>query len=306
MTTGVVVMAYGTPASADEVEAYYTHVRRGRPPTAEQLADLVRRYDAIGGTSPLLERTRAQVDAIAAALERRSPGTYRVALGMKHAAPFVEDAVASLAAGGVDDVVALVLAPHYSRLSVGEYHERVAKAAADHGLPTPRTVDSWHLEPAYLDLLAERVDAARRTVPDGSKIVFTAHSLPARILDEGDPYPDQLHQTAAAVAERTGLAEWSGWAVAWQSAAVTPEPWLGPDIRDVIRDLAGTGRSPGSVVCPIGFVSDHLEILYDLDVDAAGVAAEEGLAFARTDSLNDDPRLMEALAGVVEHVGAGR
>ncbi|MDQ4097326.1 MAG: ferrochelatase, partial [Actinomycetota bacterium] len=281
-------MAYGTPATAHDVEAYYTHVRRGRPPTPELLADLRRRYEAIGGTSPLLHRTRAQAAGLGAALGPR----FRVELGMKHASPFIEEGVARLAEAGVGRVIGLVLAPHYSRLSVGEYAARAHEAAAAHGLDLDM-VESWHLEPAYIDLLADFVMEASE-VPQ-VEVVFTAHSLPARILDEGDPYPDQLRETAAAVVDRAGVKRWS---VAWQSAGRTPDPWIGPDILDVLRARAAEGVG-AVVVCPAGFVSDHLEVLYDLDVEARAVARDVGLAFARTRMPNDDPRFCGAIAEVV-------
>jgi ferrochelatase len=290
---GVLLMAYGTPATPDDVEAYYTHVRRGRPPTPELLADLRRRYDAIGGTSPLRQRTEAQAAGVRSAL---GPG-FRVELGMKHSAPFVEDGVAALAAAGAHRAVGLVLAPHYSALSVGEYVERARKAAASTG--TDMTfVESWHLEPGYLDLLAAFVrETVGRLAPDAAPVhvLFTAHSLPARILEAGDPYPTQLRETAEAVAARAGLDRWS---VAWQSAGRTPEPWIGPDLLAVLPDLAVDGVR-GVVVCAAGFVSDHLEILYDLDVEAAGVARRLGMAFARTASPNDHPAICATLADVV-------
>jgi protoporphyrin/coproporphyrin ferrochelatase len=290
---GLVVMAYGTPASPDEIEAYYTHIRRGRAPSAEQLADLTGRYAAIGGVSPLAERTRAQARAIASALGTDGSGRWTVALGNKHAPPFVEDAVAELA-GTRADIAGLVLAPHYSRGSVGEYHERAAAAAGERGIAYVG-IDAWHDDPAWLDAQGERVSSALGALPAKTTVVFTAHSLPERVLADDDPYPDQLRQSAAAIAERAGL-DSDGWALAWQSAGRTPEPWRGPDVRDVIRDLAATGPSEGVLVCPQGFVSDHLEVLYDLDVDARRVATEVGLAFGRTASINDDPTVMAALA----------
>jgi ferrochelatase len=285
-------MAYGTPAAPDDVEAYYTHVRRGRPPTPEQLADLQRRYDAIGGTSPLLERTEAQCRGVQAALDRHGPFT--VQLGMKHARPFVEDAVERLAESGVTEVVGVVLAPHYSRLSIGEYEER-ARAAANDRLGFAM-VPSWYDAPPYLDALAERVQKALATLPDQAEVVFTAHSLPARIVDEGDPYPEQLRWTAEAVAARAAVERWR---VGWQSAGRTPEPWIEPDILQVLDELAALDETDGVLVCPAGFTSDHLEILYDLDVEASARARNLGLAFARTESLNDDPRLCEAVAQAV-------
>jgi len=302
VTVGLVVMAYGTPGSPAEVEGYYTHIRRGRPPSPEQLAELTGRYQAIGGVSPLAERTRAQVAGIAAALEAAEPGGWRVDLGMKHAAPFLEDAAADLVsgAGAVDRLVGLVLAPHYSRGSVAEYHTRVAEVAAAHDVPYC-PIQAWHDLPAWLDAQAERVRVARAALPDKTKVLFTAHSLPERVL-EGDPYPDELRTSATAIAERAGLDRWYGWTLAWQSAGRTPEPWRGPDVAEVIRDLGATGRAEGVLVCPQGFVSDHLEVLYDLDVDARRVAGEAGLAFGRTASINDEPAVMAALARRVREV----
>jgi ferrochelatase len=289
---GLAVMAYGTPASPDDIEAYYTHIRRGRAPSAEQLADLAGRYAAIGGVSPLAERTHAQAHAIADALGADESGRWVVALGNKHAPPFVEDAVAELAATA--DIVGLVLAPHYSRGSVGEYHERGDDAAGARGLAYVG-IDAWHDEPAWLDAQGERVRSALGALPAKTTVLFTAHSLPERVLADDDPYPDQLRQSAVAIAERAGL-DSHGWALAWQSAGRTHEAWRGPDVRDVIHDLAATGRIEGVLVCPQGFVSDHLEVLYDLDVDARRVATEAGLAFGRTASINDDPAVMAALA----------
>jgi protoporphyrin/coproporphyrin ferrochelatase len=299
---GVVVMAYGTPRTPGDVEAYYTHIRRGRPPTPEQLADLVARYDALGGTSPLAQRTEAQRAAVEAALERRAPGRYRVVLGQKHAAPFIEDAAAQLAGDGLRSAVGLVLAPHYSRFSVGEYQGRLREACEGHGMRAAG-IESWHAEPAYRSFLAAAVRDGLAGMPERTKVLFTAHSLPERVLVD-DPYPDQLRASAAAVASEVGLDPWADWSMCWQSAGRTPEPWRGPDILEVLRDLAGTGRADGALVCPQGFVADHLEVLYDLDIEARAVAETEGLAFARTRVVNDDPAVMDALAGLVEVAAA--
>ena len=298
---GVLVMAYGTPATPDDVEAYYTHIRRGRPPTPELLADLRRRYDAIGGISPLAARTRAQ----AAAVEGALGDGYVVALGHKHAAPFVEDGVAELVAAGATEVVGLVLAPHYSAMSVGQYHERASAAAAEAGTPY-RGIRSWHLHPLLIDLLAERVVAARARVGVAAGTVvetlFTAHSLPERARCLDDPsYPDQLRQTAEAVATAAGVERWR---TTWQSAGRTADPWIGPDILDVLRSLPAEGVE-AVVVCPAGFVSDHLEVLFDVDIEAAGVADTAGLRLERTASFNDDPRFVALLAGLVRDAAAG-
>lgn len=291
---GVVVMAYGTPATPDDVEAYYTHIRRGRPPSPEQLADLRRRYDALGGTSTLAARTRDQLAALTAALDERAPGRFRVALGQKHAAPFIEDGVAELAAAGADRIVGLVLAPHFSKASVGEYQARAGEAAAAAGVGFT-AIERWHDLPAYRSFLAEAVADALASLPERTKVVFTAHSLPERVLVD-DPYPDELWASAHAVATALGLGRWDGWSVAWQSAGATPEPWRGPDVLAVIRELAATGRADGILVCPQGFVADHLEVAYDLDLEAQAVADDAGIAFARTRVLNDDPVVLGALA----------
>jgi protoporphyrin/coproporphyrin ferrochelatase len=297
MTTGrvgVLVMAYGTPRDRDDIAAYYTDIRRGRQPTPELLADLTRRYDALGGTFPLRAITDAQVDAIRNALVGLGATDHVVTLGTKHSVPKVEDGVRALAAADVDRIVGLVLAPHYSRFSVGEYADRAAKTGAECGLVVD-TVESWHLLTAYVDFLSSAVREALALVPEGSEVVFTAHSLPQRILGTGDPYPQQLTETAAAVASRLGLDRWS---IGWQSAGRTPEPWLGPDVLEIVRTRREAGAT-GLVVCACGFVADHLEVAYDLDIEAAGVAADIGLAFARTASVNADARVMAALAGLV-------
>jgi ferrochelatase len=294
---GLVVMAYGTPATPDDIEAYYSHIRRGHAPSAEQLADLTARYQAIGGTSPLAERTEAQRVALATALDAVEPGRWAVALGQKHAAPFIEDAVAQLAAGGVGRIVGLVLAPHFAAASVGQYQERLHAAAAEHGVPSA-AVDSWHLEPAYVALLADAVRDGRAELPERTTVLFTAHSLPERAL-VGDPYPDQLQESAAAVAAAVGLADGTGWSLAYQSAGRTADPWRGPDVLEVIDELAASGGADAVLVCPQGFVSDHLEVVYDLDLEARRRAEGLGLAFARTRVCNDDPTVMAALAARV-------
>jgi ferrochelatase len=291
MSEVVLLMAYGTPRHHDDIEAYYTDIRRGRPPTQEQLADLVRRYDAIGGSSPLAARTEAQRAGLQAALDELAPGRFEVVLGFKHVTPSIEDAVASRSEA--ERIIGLVLAPHYSALSVGEYLERARTAAGDSPFVA---IESWATEPAYVEFLTDAVRSSLASMPEGTKVLFTAHSLPERVVALGDPYVDELRATAAAVADAAGLAPWAGWSVAWQSAGRTPEPWLGPDVREVITDLAGTGRGAGLLVCPCGFVADHLEVLYDLDIEAAAVAAEVGLPFARTAVVNDDARVLAALA----------
>lgn len=291
---GVVVMAYGTPATVNDIEAYYTHIRRGRPPTADQLTDLTNRYAAIGGLSPMAERTEAQRLAISAALDAIGEQTVDVVLGQKHAAPFIEDGIAELADKGVGSIVGIVLAPHYSAASVGQYHQRAAEASGERGIEY-RRVDHWYDVDAFVAHQAGSLRATLDTMPQRTKVVFTAHSLPERALVD-DPYADQLFASARAIAEAAGLGRWAGWGVAWQSAGRTPEPWRGPDILEVIEDLAATGRAEGIVVVPQGFTSDHLEVLYDLDIEAAERAVSHGLRLARTEVVNANPAVMRALA----------
>lgn len=290
----VVLMAYGTPRSPDEILPYYTDIRRGRPPSDEQLADLTARYAALGGTSPLAARTDAQRDALQAALDAAHPGQFRVTLGLKHAAPSIEDAVAELANDGFTSAVGVVLAPHYSTFSIGQYHGRLVAAAEPRNIGVA-TVDSWATEPAFVTFVADEVRRLAST-PD-THVVFTAHSLPQRIIDAGDPYPDQLAATAHAVAAAADL-DSAQWSIAWQSAGRTPEPWIGPDILAHLSTLAERGAR-SVVVAAVGFVADHLEVLYDLDIEAARHASGLGMSLARTRCVNDDARVMAALAARV-------
>ena len=301
---GVVLMAYGTPRSPEEIEPYYTDIRRGRPPTPEALADLVARYDAIGGISPLAKLTEDQRDGLQAALDEIEPDHFHVTLGLKHSDPKVEDASAELSNAGFSKLVGLVLAPHFSSYSIGQYLERTRQGVTDAGADTPVVgVESWATEPAFVNFLAadlrERLDNMNADVEGSVRVLFTAHSLPQRIIDGGDPYPDELRATAEAVAAKLGLTEGDDWSIAWQSAGRTPEPWIGPDILDVIDEL-GTGSDSigvdGVIVSAVGFVADHLEVLFDLDIEASQRAEQVGLAFDRTACVNDEPSIMAALA----------
>ena len=297
--TAVVLMAYGTPRTKEEILPYYTDIRRGRPPTPELLEELTARYEAIGGLSPLKQLTEAQRDALQRELDALEPGCFHVTLGLKHATPFVEDAVAEIAAAGFRRAVGLVLAPHYSSYSIGQYMGRLREAAAPHGIEVSG-VESWAVEPAYVSFLADDIRTRLASMPERTKVLFTAHSLPQRIIDGGDPYPEELRATAEAVAAEAGLTRWSQWSIAWQSAGRTPEPWIGPDILEVIDSFAaqhGTDEPiDGVLVSACGFVADHLEVLYDLDIEAAHRAQSHGLAFARTACVNDNAAVMAALA----------
>ncbi|MEK7292217.1 MAG: ferrochelatase [Actinomycetota bacterium] len=294
----VLLMAYGTPRRTDEILPYYTDIRGNRAPTPEQLADLVARYEAIGGASPLAARTEAQRIALGRELDTIAPDQFHVQLGFKHAHPMIEEAVADLAELGFTQIIALVLAPHFSSYSVGQYLGRATDAATRLGLTVTR-ITSWALEPAFVNFIANDLHAKLAAVPsmaDRTRVLFTAHSLPQRIIDGDDPYPTELRSTAQAVANRLGLTEGSQWSIAWQSAGRTPEPWIGPDILAVIDDIACQQDCDGVVVSACGFVADHLEVLYDLDIEARHHAERLGLAFARTECVNDDGAVMAALA----------
>jgi ferrochelatase len=290
-------MAYGTPTTPYDVEAYYTRIRHGRAPTPEQLADLKRRYKAIGGTSPLTQRSADQVAGIAAALEQRVPGGFDVRFGSKYEPPLLETTAESFRADGVDVVVGLVLAPHSSSMSTDQYMSR-ARAALGEGV-TFVAIGAWWEFPGFLEIIARRVNDALSSIPeerrDTTEVIFSAHSLPEKILATGDNYPEQLRESAERAAALAGVERWD---VAWQSAGRTPDPWIGPDILDVLRDKRALGVSD-VVSCPIGFVSDHLEVLFDIDIEAQGVAHEIGLNLVRTASLNDDAAFVTVLANVV-------
>lgn len=297
MKTGVLVMAYGTPSTREDVEAYYTRIRHGHAPTPELLSDLQRRYDAIGGTSPLAERTADQVNGLREALEVLAPDAYDVRFGSKYEPPLLEVAAQSFVDDEFETVIGLVLAPHSSSMSTDQYMER-ARAVLE---PHVRLVEitSWWDFPGFLDIIARRVNEALATIPAErratTEVLFSAHSLPEKILLNGDTYPDQLAQSAAQAALLSDLERFD---LAWQSAGRTRDPWIGPDILEVLRAKAAAGFTD-VVSCPIGFVADHLEVLFDIDIEAQGVAREVGLNLVRTESLNAAPDFMEVLARVV-------
>jgi ferrochelatase len=281
LKTAVILMAYGSPERPEDIRPYLEDIREGRPVSEAAVEELTERYRRIGGRSPLDEITERQRAALERELEMP------VLVGMKHWRPRIADAVEAALASGAERIVAVVLAPHYSALSIAGYRERL-EAALD-GRAELRFVESWHDQPEFLDVLVDRV---RRT---DAHVVFTAHSLPERILAMGDPYRDQLLETSRLVADRAGLERWS---FAFQSASPTGEPWLGPDILEELDDLHDRGVRK-VLVCPVGFVSDHLEILWDLDVEARERAAQLGLELDRIESLNDDPAFIGAVASVV-------
>jgi ferrochelatase len=295
---GVLVMAYGGPASLDEIPGYLADIRHGRPTPRRVLDEITENYRAIGGASPLLEVTRRQVDALAAELG----GEYRCYLGMRHWAPWIEEVVGEMVEDGIERAVSLVLAPHFSALSVAKYQQKVVDGLELYrGRIDFEHVASYHDAPGLVEAFASRVEEGIARWPEDERdrvhVVFSAHSLPQRVLDAGDPYGEQCVDTARLVAERAGLLD-DRWSWAYQSAGRTPEPWAGPDLGEHLQELSARGvRDVVSV--PVGFVSDHVEILFDVDVRAAGVARALGLRFERPPSLNDDPILIAALAELV-------
>jgi protoporphyrin/coproporphyrin ferrochelatase len=281
----VLLLAHGTPDSLEDMPEYLTRVRGGRPPSPELLAEMRRNYAAIGGRSPLTELTRAQGDALA-----RELGT-RVYVGMRNWRPFVADALHEAWTAGDDDLLAIPMAPQFSTLSVEKYRHAVEQATPA-GMRVA-FVEAWHDRPLLLDAFADKVRRAMAAAPPEA-VVFTAHSLPVRVVEQGDPYPEQVAATAAGVAARASL---SAWRVAYQSAGRTPEPWLGPTLEQALLEAAAAGARQ-VLVAPVGFVCDHTEVLYDIDVQARAFAAQQGLRLDRTESLNTSPLFIRALAAV--------
>lgn len=298
---GVLLMAYGSPETPDQVEAYFTHIRGGRVPSPESVAHLQHRYELVGGKTPLLAITEATRAALERQLNDGSDTAYRVYAGMKHWHPYIADVLAKMAADGIREFVAIALAPHYSRISIGGYRRAVEEGAAALGNPfaSITMVESWYLQPEYLDLMAEHIRAARaQFAPEGRDAiltVFSAHSLPERIRTWDDPYESQLLATSAAVAERLGLDDWR---FAWQSEGNTGEPWIGPDIVDYLETLHDEGITTVLQV-PIGFVAEHLEILFDIDYEAKNKARELGMRLERTAMPNATPGFIRTLAAIV-------
>jgi protoporphyrin/coproporphyrin ferrochelatase len=310
---GILVMAYGTASGPDDVERYYTDIRGGRPPTPEHLHELKERYAAIGNRFPLLDITTQQAQG----LERSLRDGFKSYLGMKHSPPFIPEGVARMREDGIERAVGIVMAPHWSGMSIETYVDRVQKAVAEDGGPAFTFVRRFHDDPGFVRFLAGRVSDALKKLPDAERddaaVIFSAHSLPQRSIENGETrctycflcetscaYVDGLRETAELVSAELGGIDHT---IGWQSAGRTADPWLGPPVEDVIRDLAE--KHPAVVVCSAGFVADHLEILYDLDIEAQEIARQAGVTLVRTEMPNADPAFVEVLADVVrEHLAS--
>ncbi len=299
----VLMMAYGSPESLDQIEAYLLDIRGGRPTPPHLVEEMRQRYALVGGRSPLVDITRAQARALEARLNADSADRQvAVYVGMRHWHPYIRDAVAQIAAEGHQRVVTLCMAPHYSRMSVGAYFQALRQAQEALHLDLDVTyVESWHTHPLFIQAVVEKVRDAWQKFPstarEGVRIVFTAHSLPSSILADGDPYDQQLRETAGLVAAALRLRA-DQWQVCYQSAGARQVEWLGPQLKDVVVELAREGVRD-ILVAPVGFVADHLEILYDVDVEARRAAESAGAHLERTESMNTTPLFIEALADVV-------
>lgn len=300
---GVLLMAYGGPESLSDIAGYLTDIRDGRTTTPAVLSEITRNYEAIGGRSPIAALTRLQADGVERVLN--PPGEtaqFRVYVGMRHWSPWIEDTVGQMSADGITRSVSMVLAPHYSGMSIARYQAKIAD-----GLAMYRTsiefanVNSYHTAPGLINALSDRVRAGIARWPESERdsvhVIFSAHSLPERIIRAGDPYDAQVHETAQLIADRAGVPA-DRWSWSYQSAGRSPEPWLGPTYPNHLADLASRGvRNVVSV--PVGFVSDHVEILYDIDIEAQRIAASLGMHLERPPSLNDDPGFLKQLATIV-------
>lgn len=299
---GLLVMAYGTPRSEDEIEPFYTHIRRGRKPSQEQLDDLVGRYEDIGGISPLAKITTEQAEELKNELNRRNENTeFVVYQGLKHIDPFIEDAILQMKKDGIEEAVSIVLAPHYSTFSVKSYNGRAKEESASINGPSITSVEQWYDEPKFIKFWADGIKTAYEKMSDEEKehhcVIFSAHSLPEKILAGGDPYPDQLKETARLIAEKAGVKNYE---IGWQSEGNTPDPWIGPDVQDLTRTLNEKEGYKAYMYCPVGFVADHLEVLYDNDYECKVVTDEVGAGYYRPAMPNAKPEFIDALANVVE------
>src|SRR5690625_426328 len=297
---GLLVMAYGTPYKEEDIARYYTHIRHGRKPSAEALQDLTERYQAIGGISPLARITEEQATAIKDKLnEMQNEYEFELFIGLKHINPFIEDAVESMEKAGIKQAVSLVLAPHYSTFSVKAYNARAQETADKYGI-TLTSVEDWYNAPGFIqywsDQISDTYEKMTEQERDNAVLIVSAHSLPEKILKDGDPYPEQLAETAKLITDKAGIKDY---AIGWQSEGNTPDPWLGPDVQDLTRELHEEKGFTTFVYTPVGFVSDHLEVLYDNDYECKVVCDEIGAKYYRPEMPNTNPLFIETLANVV-------
>lgn len=300
---GLLVMAYGTPYKEEDIERYYTHIRHGRQPSPEALQDLTDRYRAIGGISPLAKITDDQAQAIADRMnEVQDEVEYVLYIGLKHIEPFVEDAVASMAKDGIKEAVSIVLAPHFSTFSIKSYNGRAKEEADKYGISL-RSVESWYDEPKFIEYWNQKISATFNGMSDEERekavLIVSAHSLPEKILAGGDPYAEQLHETARLIQQATGVKNVE---VGWQSAGQTPEPWIGPDVQDLTEDLYNEKGYRSFVYTPVGFVADHLEVLYDNDYECKVVCDRLGVNYYRPEMPNTNPLFIDAAVDAIHKV----
>jgi len=297
-------MAYGGPDSLADIEPYLLDVRGGRPTSPEFVAEVRERYARIGGRSPLLDITRAQANSLEQSLNALIPGqnglpAYRVYVGMRHWKPYIRDAVAQIIADGYQTAIAFCMTPHASMMSTGAYLKKLREAVAASQAPlSVNFIESWHDQPFLVQALAKKVRGALLQFSPAARpkvhYLFTAHSLPVSILEHGDSYPLQLQHPARLVAEELGLRP-EQWSFGYQSAGAAPGAWLGPSIEDILPRLAGE-RIKNILVTPVGFMADHVEVLYDLDIEAQEISAKEGIQLVRSPSLNASPDFIDGLA----------
>lgn len=301
---GVLIMAYGGPNSLEEIPGYLADIRAGRPTSPEVLEEITNNYRQIGGKSPLMEFTQQQIAAVAAQLD---PAIFKCYLGMRHWAPWIEEVVGQMVADGITHAISMVLAPHYSKMSIAKYQDKIREGLEMyHGQIDFLHVNSYHDAPPYIEALANRVQDGLGRWPAAEQndvhVIFSAHSLPQRIIKMGDPYDSQLRETASLVANRAGLRT-DQWSWSYQSAGRSPEPWLGPQLEDYIPELAAQGIK-NIVSIPIGFVADHVEILFDIDIEAQRAAREHGIRLERPPALNTDPLFIETLVTQIKTTAA--
>lgn len=298
---GLLVMAYGTPYKEEDIERYYTHIRRGRKPSEEMLQDLKDRYEAIGGISPLAAITEEQAKALEHRLNAiQDEVEFTSYLGLKHIEPFVEDAVTQMKEDGIEEAVSIVLAPHFSTFSVKSYNGRALEQASKIGGPRITCVESWYDEPKFINYWVDRVQETVQSMSEEERnnmvMIVSAHSLPEKILLHQDPYPEQIRKTGELIAQGANIANWE---MGWQSAGNTPEPWLGPDVQDLTQDLYNEHGYNAFMYLPVGFVSEHLEVLYDNDYECKVVTERCNVAYYRPPMPNEHKDFIDAMATVV-------